>query len=69
MLTRFRANHRRRAGEDGACDKEYRRVHMLRNVAVVGKRIINVAQAHEKQKLKEAVRDATRKIASRGLGE
>eukprot|EP00804_Cyclotella_cryptica_P024673 CCRYP_001664-RB/>CCRYP_001664-RB protein AED:0.04 eAED:0.04 QI:259/1/1/1/1/1/2/268/462 len=62
ILARFRANHRRRAGEDGAYDEEYRRVLMLRNVAVVGERIVKVAQAHVKQKLKEAVRDATSRL-------
>jgi hypothetical protein len=59
ILASFRANHRRRAEEDLAYDHEYRRVLMLRNVAVVGERIVKVAQSHVKQKLKEAVRDAT----------
>ena len=35
---------------------------MLRNVAVVGGRIVKVAQAHVKQKFKEAVRDATSRL-------
>jgi len=59
ILASFRANHHRRAEEDLAYDHEYRRVLMLRNVAVVGERIVKVAQSHVKQKLKEAVRDAT----------
>jgi hypothetical protein len=49
----------RGGGLDREYDEEYRRAIMLRNVAVVGERIIKVGQAHVKQKLKEAVRDAT----------
>ncbi len=40
---------------------------MLRNVAVVGERIVKVAQSHVKQKLKEAVRDATSRFPPEAL--
>jgi hypothetical protein len=59
ILSRFRAHHHKRGELDREYDEEYRRAIMLRNVAVVGERIIKVGQAHVKQKLKEAVRDAT----------
>ncbi|KAL7519011.1 hypothetical protein ACHAWX_003813 [Stephanocyclus meneghinianus] len=40
ILASFRANHRRKVEEDPAYDHEYRKVLMLRNVAVVGERIV-----------------------------
>jgi Zn-dependent protease with chaperone function len=60
LLARFRAHHLKvHGGEDIGYDEEYRRVVMLRNIAIVGEKIVKVAQIHVKEKLKEAVKDAT----------
>lgn len=59
LLERFRSTH---SNGDGYDDDEYTRVVMLRNVAVVGERIVKVARAHVKQKLTEAVQEATARL-------
>lgn len=56
ILDRFRAHHN---SSNDTNDDEYARVVMLRNVAIVGERIVKVARAHVKQKLAEAVQEAT----------
>lgn len=58
LLERFRSSH----AAVEAYDDEYTRMIMLRNVAVVGERIVKVARAHVKQQLAEAVREATSRL-------
>jgi len=61
MLSTFRAHHHRHHSDlsNETYAEEYRRVVMLRNVAIVGEKIVKVAQAYVKSKLKEVVTEAT----------
>ena len=59
LLDRFRSTQN--ANGEGY-DDEYARVVMLRNVSLVGERIVKVARTHVKSKLTEAVKDATAKF-------
>ena len=47
------------ATQGDGLDDEYARVVMLRNVAIVAEKIVKVARAHVKQKLADAVKEAT----------
>jgi hypothetical protein len=60
LLDRFRTSHYQR--HQGDYDDEYARVVMLRNVAIVGEKIVKVARVYVKQKLSEAVKDATDRL-------
>lgn len=57
ILERFRSTH-----SESEHDDEYTRVLMLRNISIVGERIVKVARAHVKQQLAEAVREATSRL-------
>lgn len=63
MLSNFRAHyHKHHIHEDNVYEKQYQRLVMLRNVAIVGEKIVKVAQSHVREKLKEAVKEATSRL-------
>jgi hypothetical protein len=59
LLSRFRANfHRHHTHDDASYEEHYHRMVMLRDVAIVGEKIIKVAQSYVKSKLTEVVKEA-----------
>ena len=60
LLSKFRSDHRlHHAQNDVTYDEDHRRMVMMHNSSVVGEKIVKVAQSFVKDKLREAVKEAT----------
>jgi len=60
LLSKFRSDHRlHHAQNDVTYDEDHRRMVMMHNSSVVGEKIVKVAQSFVKDKLRDAVKEAT----------
>ena len=60
LLSKFRSDHRlHHAQNDVTYDEDHRRMVMMHNSGVVGEKIVKVAQSFVKDKLRDAVKEAT----------